>query len=67
MGKPTITGVSTSGRARLLDAAKAAGPDDRGVRAEAVDRAILHAHGNATQALAVLAHDQIHGKLLHKE
>mmetsp|Transcript_157687 Transcript_157687/g.505719 ORF Transcript_157687/g.505719 Transcript_157687/m.505719 type:complete len:246 (-) Transcript_157687:2-739(-) len=35
--------------------------------AEAVDGAVLHAHRDATQALAVIAHDEIHGEVLHEE
>jgi len=32
-----------------------------------VDGAVLHAHGNATNALAVIAHDQVHREVLDEE
>ena len=62
-----VARARVGGGARLVGAPEAAGGDDRGVGAEAVDGAILHAHGDAAHALAVVGHDEVHREVLHEE
>ena len=52
---------------RLVGAAIATSGDDSRVCAEAVDRAIFHAHGDATKALPIVTHDEVHSEVFHEE
>mmetsp|Transcript_69425 Transcript_69425/g.145005 ORF Transcript_69425/g.145005 Transcript_69425/m.145005 type:complete len:556 (-) Transcript_69425:101-1768(-) len=62
-----VASAGVGGGAGLVGSAEAASGDDGAVGAEAVDGAILHAHGDASQAPAIVAHDQVHGEVLHEE
>mmetsp|Transcript_96763 Transcript_96763/g.301817 ORF Transcript_96763/g.301817 Transcript_96763/m.301817 type:complete len:694 (-) Transcript_96763:27-2108(-) len=62
-----VARAGVRGGAGLVGPAEAARGDDRGVRPEAVDGAVLHAEREAAEALAVAAHDEVQGKVLHEE
>eukprot|EP00438_Fugacium_kawagutii_P008624 Skav221657 [mRNA] locus=scaffold1750:162733:170537:- [translate_table: standard] len=62
-----IACAGVRGGAGLVGAAKATGSDDGAVGTESMDGTIFHAHGHATQALAVVTHDEVHGKVFHEE
>mmetsp|Transcript_92424 Transcript_92424/g.128293 ORF Transcript_92424/g.128293 Transcript_92424/m.128293 type:complete len:218 (+) Transcript_92424:1194-1847(+) len=64
------TAVASAGvcrRTRLIGAPEATRRDDGRVRPEAMNGAVLHAHCKAAETLAIITHDQIHGKVLDKE
>mmetsp|Transcript_14602 Transcript_14602/g.33178 ORF Transcript_14602/g.33178 Transcript_14602/m.33178 type:complete len:200 (+) Transcript_14602:1228-1827(+) len=63
----SVSSASVGRGAGLVAAAKASCGNDGRVSAKAMDRAILHANGNATNALAILGHDQVQGKVFHEE
>ena len=63
----TADRASVRGGAGLAGTAEATGSDGRGVLAEAVDGSVLHEHRDTTQALAIVAHDQVRGEVLHEE
>jgi hypothetical protein len=37
------------------------------VSSKTVNATVLHAHGEATEATAIITHDEVKGKVLHKK
>jgi len=61
-----VAGAGVRRGRRLIDAAAAAGGEDDGMAAEAVDRAVFHAHGDDAAAGAVF-HDQVEREIFDVE
>src|SRR3546814_19715291 len=61
-----VAGAGMGGRRRKIGTARTAGRKDHGVRAEAVDSAVLHAERDHALALAIL-HDQVEREILDVE
>ena len=62
-----IAGLGVRAGARGIGAAIAAGRQDRHLRGEAVDRAVVEIDGNNAAAVAVVVHDQIDGEIFNEE
>jgi len=62
-----VAGAGVGRGAGLVDAAAAAGGDHRGVGAEAVQGAVLHADRHQAAAGAVLVHQEVDGEVLDEE